>query len=219
MTPAEYPGTYRDAKGIEPVTIYNDGRTLRVTIRGVEFEGGDFDLLDPVDGAEAAQRAGFVLSQDSLCACELRCDMPLPVVAAGVEETARLGVHLVLGAPSPRGGLDREDLRLQLTWSGGTIGLSGSSGWFEDDLLALQRQLPDGASLRACITCGLSDYWPAGHGLFGSMMCFRQKKEAYRAVATKGDLFAISGDGVVSVQETDLCAEYEGRRAGTGYRG
>jgi hypothetical protein len=192
---------------------------MRTSIRGVDFEGTDFDGLDTAADDATVRAAGLTLAQRSLCACELRWSMPLAVGRAETHEVGRLDAHLILGAPTPRGGLDRESLRLRLVFSLATIESAGTSGWFEDELLDLQRQLPEGHYLRACIGCGLSDYSPVGHGLFGGLACFRATKAAYRAVSTKHDLFAIWDSRAELVQETYVCPEFEPRRPGTGYRG
>ena len=47
----------------------------------------------------------------------------------------------------------------------------------EDELLDIQRQMPEGTYLKACINCAFSDYCPGGHGLFGGLACFRDNKE------------------------------------------
>ena len=219
---ARYPGTYRDARGSEPIEIRNDGRTLRTTIRGVPLAGSDFDGLEPAD-AEAARAAGLVLDHGSLCGFEITCDMPIGLTgtetAAGTRELGTLGVHLTLGTPGPTGRIDREVLRLTLTCARGTFHSAGTSGYFEDELSTLQRALPAGLGLHACISCGLSDYSPYGHGLFGGLACFRGDKPGYRAVTGKRALFQIWSTLTELVQETHVCPEFERRAPGTGYRG
>lgn len=214
-----YVATYHDARGTEIIEIVNDHETLCTSIRGIPFEGRDFDGLETVADAVAVQAAGLTLQQGSLCACELRWKMPIEVGIADQHEIATLDVDLVLGAPTAIGGIDREDLQLRLVFSRGTIESAAASGWFEDELLDLQRKLPEKGYLRACIGCGLSDYSPYGHGLFGNLACFRDNKAAYRSVSTKQGLFAIWSSMTESVQETYLCPEFERRRPGAGYRG
>jgi hypothetical protein len=93
------------------------------------------------------------------------------------------------------------------------------SGWFEDELLDLQRQLPDGMLMKACINCAFSDYSPYGHALFGGLACFRGNKDGYGAVKGKSDIFRIWDTMTEFVQETYLCPEFKKRLPGTGYRG
>ncbi|HEY1548283.1 MAG TPA: DUF6304 family protein [Kofleriaceae bacterium] len=205
-----YPGRYRDARGAEAIEIANDGHTLRTRIRGIELAGTDFDALGTVDDVT---RAGLVLGHGSLCACELTWTMP---IALDQGETGSLEAHLVLGSPDATGGIDREQLQLSLTCTRGTFRSAGTSGWFEDELLDLHKQLP---SIRVCINCAFSDYSPAGHGLFGGLACFRDNKDAYRAVTGKQQLFQIWETMTEFVQETFVCGEFERRRPGAGYRG
>jgi len=217
-----YPARYRDAQGEEYTTIENDGKRLRMMVRGVEFVGADFDgleaTLDPAD----PRLASFTLYGGSLCACHLEWVMPLPVVVRQELITRQLQVYLELGHPRPEGnrGIDQEILRLCLSSGGASFWSSGTSGgFFEGELRDLQQTLPEGAYLKACISCAFSDYSPVGNGLFGSLACFRGNRAAYRQVTGKHALFAIWDTMTEFVQETDLCPEFEHRRPGAGYRG
>ncbi|QSQ22845.1 hypothetical protein JY651_48440 [Pyxidicoccus parkwayensis] len=217
--PLLHPGTYRDAHGTEPIVIHNDGHTLSTRIRGCELSGADFDGLTLVGEASAAEAAGLTLNRGDLCACELSCELPLQITTPEAVETAVLRMRLVLGSPDARGGIDSEVLHLELDVRGQTFRSSGTSGWFEDELLDVQRKLPGGLSLRACITCAFSDYSPYGHGLFGCMACFRDNKQGYRAAIGKKGLFEVWSTLTGYVQETYVCPEFERRTPGTGYRG
>lgn len=184
-----YPATYRDAHGLEQTSISNDGSTLRMIVRGVEWVGKDFDGLEPSTTPDA--HAGFTLNQGDLCACELSFDIPIAVVDAN-------------------GRLSRADTQ---------VAGSGRSGWFEDELLEIQQQLPAGTYLRACINCQYSDYSPTGHMMFGDMMCLRSVKDAYLAARTKNELWPVFKRSDGRVQETHVCDEFVRRIPGTGYRG
>jgi hypothetical protein len=48
-----YPAPYQDASSQEVTGIENDGKTLRMVVRGVEFAGETFDLFQPVTGPES----------------------------------------------------------------------------------------------------------------------------------------------------------------------
>lgn len=89
----------------------------------------------------------------------------------------------------------------------------------EDKLLKIQKQLPDGLFIQACINCLYSDYSPYGNGVFGCMMCFRKLKQEYLQVKSKQEFFHIHDHFERQVQETWLCDEFERRVPGTGYRG
>lgn len=126
----------------------------------------------------------------------------------------------MLGAPAERGWLDREELRLELRFEGRTYRGSGTSGWFEHELLEIQASLPEDRFMKCCINCAFSDYSPYGHGVFGNLDCYRDAKAAYLDVKTKGDLLKLMKQvRAAEVQETYLCPAFQRRKLGTGYRG
>jgi hypothetical protein len=205
--------------GQELTSITNDGRVLSMTVRGIQFKGSDFDSLEPMGEPDPVRLASFTLSRGELCSCKIEADIPMPVVTPhGIAEGV-LGVHLELGDPAPTGGIDREHLALKLAVEGQVIISKGWSGWFEDELLDIQKQLPEGTYMKACINCAFSDYDPIGHGLFGGLACFRDNKGGYLSVKTKRDLFDVWKTMTDFVQETYLCPEFGRRVTGTGYRG
>lgn len=218
---AIYPATYHDRQGEEATTIANDGKTLRMVVRGVEFTGESFDFfehcLDPGDPALAS----FSLHGRDLCSCVIECDMPMQVAVGNETLDSNLHMRLDLGDPRPGGdrGIDREELLLNLTIAGKSFSSCGQHGWFENELLEIQAALPGGMYMKCCTTCAFSDYSPYGNGMFGCMACFRDNNAAYRAVKGKASLFAIWDTLSGFVQETYLCPEYERRKPGSGYRG
>jgi hypothetical protein len=216
---AEYPATYKDRAGRELTSIANDGHVLSMTVGGIEFRGRDFDGFEPTGEPDPARLASFTFSTGSLCSCVIETKMPVPVVTPHGLTEGVLAVHLELGDPSPDGGVDREDLSLKLTVGERLFTSKGTSGWFEDEMLDIQKQLPEGTYMKACINCAFSDYFPGGHGLFGGLACFRDNKSGYLSVKTKRDLFAIWKTMSGWVQETYQCPEFDRRVPGTGYRG
>jgi hypothetical protein len=215
----EYPAKYRDQNGEVSTTIRNDGRTLTTVLRGVEFAGSAPDSMAPAPGQDAARVALFPLHRGSLCSCEIEFLIPVPVVVAGKTLPGVLRAHLQLGNPVPRGYLDPETLRLELTGGKRWFVSAGASCRFEDELLDIQNQLPEGVYVKTCINCAFSDYSPYGSGTFGDMACFRDHGEEYLAVTSKVDLLGIWDSLSGYVQETYLCPEFSRRLPGTGYRG
>jgi hypothetical protein len=213
-----YPATYSDANGSEATTIANDSETLRLLLRGVEFVGRDFDSLEPT-GAAPEQLRQFTLNQGCLCSCRIECRIPVPVHDRGKLLEGSLSVELVLGDAVLKGGLDREQLQIVFEYNAQQFDGSGTSGWFEDELLGIQAQMSEGVFIKACINCLYSDYSPYGHGLFGSMMCFRNLKAEYLKVTTKQEFWSVHGRQDRFVQETYLCPDFQRRTPGTGYRG
>jgi hypothetical protein len=216
--PAVDPARYKDRFGEEHTSIQNDGKKLMMVVRGIEFQGNDWDMFEPTDPSSLTERR-FTLHHGRLCSCTIEAEMPIPIKAADHLEYGVLKVELTLGDPSPNGGLDQESLQLSLKVGNRVRSSTGQSGWFEDEMLDVQRQLPSGMLMKACINCAFSDYGPGGHGLFGGLACFRDNKDGYRAVTSKQELFRVWETMTEFVQETYLCPEFEKREPGTGYRG
>jgi hypothetical protein len=212
-----YPATYSDANGAESTTIANDGTLLRMSVRGTAFVGPDFDMFEPSNDTSPSDLRSFSINHGCLSSCRITWRMPVRLDAFGHDEEGTLAVDLLLGDPTPTGFLDREELRVVLEFQDQRFASPGNTGYFEDELLGLWKQLPSGLLMKACINCLYSDYSPAGNGLFGSMMCFRNCKAEYLAVRSKHQMWALKCDRMV--QETFLCPEFERRIPGTGYRG
>lgn len=220
----DYPGTFHDRHGTERITIRNDGQELSMAVRGVKFSGRHIMGMEPTDKTDRQDLAVFTLNRypheaADLCACTIEYEMALPVSDQGRMTTGPLTVHSEMGEPIGNGSLDREFLRLALRVGGETYQGSGTSGWFEDELLEIQAALPEDVYIKACINCAFSDYSVYGHDIFGDMACFRRCKSAYLAVGNKRDYMGLQCPAVDTVQETYLCPEFERRRPGTGYRG
>lgn len=215
-----YQGKYVDKNGEEIIEIRNDGKTLWTEIRGVRFVGIDFDFFEPDENFSQGQLNLFTLTNSNeLCECTIYCEISLLVLENNFEREAKLSMKLDLGKVTEKGSIDKEDLLLTLKYQNFEFNSKGTSGWFEDELVDLQKQMPKGHRLKCCFGCAYSDYSVYGHGLFGDMFCFRNIKEKYRKVFDKVEYMKIMDYRTETVQETHLCPEFEDRKSGTGYRG
>lgn len=219
-----YPALYRDRHGEEHTSITNDGGTLRMRARGVEFSGVSFDSLEAPPDIETALRGRFCVNDGDLCDCVIECEMTQNIVAFGEAKEAILHVVATIGKPAPNGGVDGFQLRLALHYGEREYASSGRSGYFEEELLEMQAALPQGVYMQNCFGCAWSDYCPGGGGSFGSLLCFCKEKATYSAVKNKFDLLnsgllSTSNPHTEAVQETHCCPEFERRRPNTGYRG
>lgn len=219
-----YPARYHDERGTEETLLYNDGKTLRMELRGVTFTGTMLDDFTPAlpDGDPALE--AFTLNRylrkgRDLCGYTLEFEMQVPVASSVRVGAGVLEIRIELGHPTQRGGLDHEEIRLALRHGGQTYASSGCSGWFEDELLEVQRSLPSGVYMRTCFNCAFSDYSVYGHGAFGKMLCFRNQKRAYLKAGTKDEYMDVMDSCEDLVQETYLCPDFRLRAPNTGYRG
>lgn len=208
---------YTDREGTITGSMTNDGSEIRINLDGWEFVGTMFDDLEPVEPNGLSQR--FRLARGTLCDCEFEFVIPILIDDRSQPVSAEIVVYCELGQLTEQGGIDREELRVSLDYDTQKYVSSGKSGYMEDELLEIQKQLPEHLFLKACINCLYSDYSPFGSGAFGCMMCFRNLKQEYLQVKSKADFFHVHDRFERQVQETWLCEEFERRVPNTGYRG
>jgi hypothetical protein len=208
---------YKDRLGEILGQIENDGEEVSVTLGEWKFVETEFDDLEPKNEEHLPGR--FRLHHGALCDCTFDFKMPILISDKHRLIQSQLSVTAKLGKPDNRGGLDKEEYKMSLTYDGKQIHSSGNSGWFEDELLEIQKQMPKDVFIKSCINCQFSDYSPYGHGAFGAMMCFRNLKQEYNKVRTKKDFWKIHDRYDRFVQETFICDEFERRVPGSGYRG
>lgn len=218
VEPFTAPGRYSDVVGDEDVVWsfrpsarpgWQGRYEIHAVIRGVPVSGAEFDGLEPDDPGTVAGRLPLD-GAGELGGCVLTGCLPCTVVAGGVPVARSVGFWLDLRDRTATSGF----LTLSCIVEGERYEIVDSS--FEDGLQHLERLLPDGVTLRACVTCLLSDYSPAGSGLLG-MRCHRGARDQYLAVRSKADYWPVPV--TEEVPETYLCGEYERRVPGTGYRG
>jgi Family of unknown function (DUF6304) len=212
-----YPAKYCDRFGAEITTIENNRKSLRMILRGIQFQCSMLD--DWKSATEISPSVSFPLHRGELCAYILDLEMPVAIVKNSNVLTGKLLVHLELGEPSANGGLDLEALQLELIFDDRSFKSCGKHGFFEDELLEIHKALPAETYLKSCFNCAFSDYCPAGFGLFGCMACFRNSKQEYRSLTGKAAFFDLQDRIAEQVQETYLCPEFERRIPNTGYRG
>lgn len=215
----QYPAIYRDARGEEHTVIENDGRLLRMTVRGVPFVGNLFDDFEPEAGGPSKGLQDFSFLYGFLVDCTIECDMPIPVVAE--TEVFQAGLHVDLSKRSPMQGAQfgSEELNLRLDIGSTSFASKPGRDTFECALQDIQSALPPDIYLQCCFTCAFSDYDPAGNGVFGCLACFRDNKAGYLKIRGKNDLIHMWKSMTEYVQETSLCPEYRRRVPGAGYRG
>ncbi|MDX3852060.1 DUF6304 family protein [Streptomyces sp. AK02-01A] len=128
-------GWYRDRQGAEAITLTAGGQQVRTRIRGVEYEGADFAVLESAGAGEA------------LSSCVMEWDIPLPVSSDGKVQQATLSCLLTLGERPAEGTVGRAELSLTLHCGGAAYasGIAGSG--FEEALDRIRRQLPTDTEL------------------------------------------------------------------------
>ncbi|WP_416969901.1 DUF6304 family protein [Streptomyces sp. 4F14] len=216
-----WPGYYTDRHGREAVTFVSDGRaSIQTTIRGVLFEGDNMDDLGALSGEPPAEP--FAFREGGLCDCLLEWAEPLPVVVRG--EGTRAGtLHCALHLGDfPGSELADQTFRAVLRLDGRDYPAGDDCDSYESALHEIQRNLPSGVRIKACVSCAWSDYPPGACALMGDLACFRDAKDAYRRVTGKqgpNGIFTCLEQRTEFVQETWVCEQFEDRVGDVGYRG
>jgi|GEM_PF-856181 len=219
---AAYPTIYRDNHGEEQTVIENDGQTLRMVVRGVEFIGrsfGNFDGLTPKTQDEGTLARFTLDAHRDLVGATLIFDVPMPLVTNSGTIPSTLTVQIDLEGAGPRAEADQDwaDPRITLAVSDNRYVSSGGWGCFEMELLQIQRRLPPDAYMKCCFNCAFSGYNPYGNGLWG-MYCHRNYKEAYVQANNKFHWIRLNEIAAEHVQEIYLCPEFQRWDGKTGYR-
>ena len=216
-----YAAKYTDKFGEVKTAIQNDGKELIMVVRGVKFKCNMLDDWEPTDVSNPEILVLFQLHPIFGTLYKYVLDFEIPLLVAYHIQIFRavLRVHLEMdGVETDKMG-GREELILELDVDGKCFRSCGKHGWFDDELQEIGNILPEGMYIKSCFNCALSDYNPAGFGLFGGLACFRNTKQEYLSLKGKAAFFNLKDKITELVQETYLCSEFEKRIPGTGYRG
>ena len=200
--------TFTDKHGTEKTTIYSDGHSLRMTLRGVLFEDICFDGFEAVEQSSSELLNQFDFQNGMLLFSKLEISIPLIVQNKETESTTWL-----------HGTLEPASLVLKLELEKKTVLSMTKDLWFEENMLSIQKQLDVDEYMKCCFNCQYADYSYGGSDMFGTMFCFRNIKEKYLKVISKDDYVKIFEEYEMQMQETHFCSEFERRFEGVGYRG
>ena len=213
----EYPVTYHDKNGTEKTSIKSDGSNLYMTLRGIDFEGTDFEMLTGDIDETKFDYEKFADGSGDLTNFKLSITMPISLFDSQTKKsfTAPLTAHIEVGETITVHGLESAINSLTLTTSFGEFSFEKQLEWFEDALLIIQKKLPEHIYLKTCLSCKYSNYSPYGNGLFGSIYCFKRVKDQLLELNGKHDLLhlwteeLIKEGKIVDVQETFDCSHHQ----------
>jgi hypothetical protein len=233
-----YKGLYKDSLGTLEIEIENDFNTLTTVIDGVVFTGSEFDDLSVDDKSKYTdkQLARFTFLRipiyktdrfsETLCNCLFEIVAPQVIIDRlnNIQFNSDLKIEISLGnvkINKPEEGIEfknieYENVKLSLEIAGKVY--TGTSDYFESSFDKIRDQISDKYQLKNCHGCMYGDYSVYGQGSFGTMLCFRNQKEAYSKVTNKEEYMELDAP-YRHVQEIYCCDQYEIRKKGAGYRG
>lgn len=213
---SEIPAVYTDKHGPIHTTIQNDSEVLTIELDGTTFTGRDFLSFEPENAGPLSER--FTLGKyDMLTDYKLSCQIPISTWKG----TSQLSGILLLEVDRNEklfDGYNYPYFHFSFKLDNEIIEI-GALGQFEGVFEVLGKKLPAGIIVKTCYTCMYADYSVAGNDLFGSMLCFRNIKDAYLKVTNKGEYMDIMDSFDRFVQETYVCGDFTVRTKGAGYRG
>ncbi len=230
---ANYAAQYTDEFGKESVTIFNDGKVLKMSLRGVEFTGHNFHSFSISPTENNSNPKLFNLFVNELCGYIMDCQIPVWLISNYEASQVLLRTHIEYGRPveghtslqyadgktlEVDQQINIEMLSLEIDYLGKTYKSSGKNLYnsFDEQLAELRDSLPSDMYLKTCWNCAYSDYHPGGSGVFGDLACFRNMKSEYREVKDKRALMLLWGRRAEDVQEVHLCPEFEKRQPKVG---
>jgi len=185
-------------------SIKTDGHTLYVTLAGVEFEGVDFESLEPTNGSVSSDMFEYTSQFSELTNFSMEFTLPLAVNVEGEEKIEPLECNIV----TKENELTKIDLTL------GAFEVKGCEE-FETALIHLQKKLPKTDTIKSCLSCRYSHYHPCGSGIFGSIYCFIKLKEEALNIADKVELMnlwtseRVEEKLIFNTQETFVCDRHK----------
>lgn len=212
-----YQGTYQDKRGVETIAIKSDGSTMYLSLREIDFEGYDFEMMT---GEIDATKFDYDIRRDGsggITNFQLTITIPIQLYDNKTDKTfiEPLTTYVEVGETTTIDGLDSELTGLILNTSFGEFKVEKNLEWMEDALIAIQEQLPSNIYLKTCISCKYANYSPFGNGMFGSIYCFKNLKSILKKLNDKTDLLdiwtkeAMDNGNIFSVQETFDCPEHQ----------
>ncbi|MBK9248892.1 MAG: hypothetical protein IPM69_12455 [Ignavibacteria bacterium] len=182
----EYPTEYRDSKGIEKSTFITDGKSLKIKLRSIEFEGHfwdlrplsqnnvrikelfviqDQDILQPIYNKDGSFRAYVSYYAGSLTEYSLKIQMPIKVIMHNDKEAnALIEFELFPG-------------ELYFVFEGNRYNFERPN--FEYGLSPEFTTSFNIKYIKCCTNCKYSEYDPFGNDDYGDLMCFKNSKEEW----------------------------------------
>jgi len=223
-----YKGFIETNLNISEIEIKNDFEYLKFEIDGFKFEGTsfeDFELLNHKNYSKTElERFSFnkISSGNGfayeLCDCKITVNIPTLIkhTETGKIFEENLEMKFEIGKSLENG--MTEDVRVYLNLKIFNKKYCAVNYDFEDGANEIRTQMEPKYKFNSCFGCNFSDYSPYGKAIFGTMLCFKNQKEKYIKVKSKGELFNLGKEDRI-VQETYHCKDFKPRENNVGYRG
>ena len=205
---------YQDQNGTIEGSLNYDGELLHLQLSGVNFSSGFMDGFSP-ESKEIDPRFHLDAHNDLT---NFTLQFYLPMRFHVIDKVEFLNLACELSVQKDEDNYSRPFLRCKLQVNDAEINMP-TAGTIEAVIEQLNAQLPQNIKFIGCYNCKFSDYSIYGQQFWGSMLCFKNIKEAYSIVEGKDKYMEIMDDFDRLVPESYSCEEFEERPKNSGYRG
>jgi len=211
----QYKIIYKDKFGEEETEIFSDGSIMYVTLRGIKFEGSDFESFK---GEVDKSKFDYEMFQDDfreLTNFIMEVIFPIKIEDKNKIITEEIKFTIEVGKELEIKGLDSIVNKIELNTSFRNFISTKKVEWFEDAIIEIQNMLPKKMQIKTCLSCKYSNYHPVGNGMFGSLYCFKKIKKELSTIRDKYDLMslmtneAVENEEIFNVQEIFDCSEHQ----------
>ncbi len=205
---------YQDQNGTLEGSLSYDGKLLHLYLADFHFSSrfmDGFSTETEVIDARFQRDAHYDLTNFSL-----HFQLPMRFSINHVGEFLNLTCELTVRTDEDQ--YSCSFLRCKLLVNNTEINLP-NAGTIEGAIVQLNDLLPETIKFIGCYNCKFSDYSIYGQQFWGSMLCFKNNKEAYSKVTGKDEFMEIMDEFDQLVPESYFCDEFEERPKNTGYRG
>jgi hypothetical protein len=207
----EYPTLFKDARGTEYSKFITDGKSLKIELRGITFEGHFWELT-PLKGQKENAQKCFDLNEDGylngiidLNTMEVpngyfSVDVKIPIKIVNKDNTETDGIFEF--------GTNVNKMNFIIN---GKIYPSEKPS-FEYGMDIEHTKSLNIHYIKCCINCKFSSYSPFGNQVYGDMMCFKNCKEAWSMIGYSGLKYPDNWTNIKrreNTQEAFWCSEFE----------
>lgn len=204
-----YQTTYKDKRGVEASEIHSNGSEMKISLRGIDFQGDCFETLEGIIDKTKFDYIEYKNhDKGDLSNCTFEVTIPIQLVDNEQTIQGIIYAQINIGIIEPCG------IYLKLETKSHVTSNTKHFGYFENALIDLQRQLPLNIKIKSCLSCKYAHYHPVGNGMFGGLHCFKHIKSVAQTIQSKHRLMNIwekanKEKAIFNVQETYDCSEHE----------
>ena len=194
----EYPTEYKDSNGVINSTIITDGKSIKINLRGVDFQGIHFWELYPQTNKALDLTKEFNFSEDGyLSDYSMKIAMPIKVVT---NQNSEIDATIEF---------EMNNEKIKIIIDGETYYLGRPN--FEYGLNPIFTKLPNIEYIKCCTNCAYSEYSPFGCEDYGDLMCFKNSKETWEKIGYQGLKDTENWDKLIieKTQEAFWCEEFK----------